>query len=58
MHLYRERLFVDGTGKPYNQPTRQSQETVAIYRALVYDILYGEHYISAELTDYIPDKAE
>ena len=33
---------------------QESEETVSIYRSLVYDILYGEHYISQELTDYIP----
>lgn len=54
MLLYRERLFVDGSGTPHDSPTQESEETVSIYRSLVYDILYGEHYISQELTDYIP----
>lgn len=54
MTLYRERLFVDGAGEPYDEPTEESAETVSIYRSLVYDILYGEHYISGALTDYTP----
>lgn len=56
MLLYRERLFVDGAGMPYAAPPEESAETVSIYRSLVYDILYGEHYIAEELTCYTPER--
>ena len=53
--LYRERLFVDGAGQAHDAPTEESEETVSIYRALVYDMLYGEHFISEALTGYAPE---
>ena len=55
MKLYRERLFVDGAGQAHDAPTEESEETVSIYRALVYDMLYGEHFISEALTGYVPE---
>ncbi|NCE64178.1 LTA synthase family protein [Pseudoflavonifractor sp. 524-17] len=57
MRLYRDRLFVDGQGNAWDAPTDASSETVSLYRALVYDILYGEHYISQALTEYDPQAA-
>ena len=46
---------MDGAGQAHDAPTEESEETVSIYRALVYDMLYGEHFISEALTGYVPE---
>lgn len=47
--LYRSRLFVTGDGTPYEKPPEESEETVGIWRNLVYDILYGRGYVTEKI---------
>ncbi len=47
--LYRQRLFVDGDGVPYQTIPQKAEETMDAYRNLVYDLLYGEGYVSEEM---------
>lgn len=56
MLLYRERLFVAADGTAYEEVPDEASETVSLYRSIVYDILYGQGYISDELTDYGGDE--
>ena len=55
MLLYRERLFVASDGSAWEEPPEEYAPLVATYRALVYDMLYGEGYIAPELTGYTPE---
>lgn len=48
--LYRSRLFVAGDGTPYETPPRESWDTMAVWRDLVYDILYGRGYVAEKVT--------
>ena len=49
MTLYRPRLFVAADGTAYGQPPARCGQTVADYRSIVYDLLYGQQYIAAAL---------
>ncbi len=49
IQLYRSRLFVSGDGTPYEKPPQEAEETVAVWRNLVYDMLYGKGYIEEEI---------
>lgn len=49
MLLYRQRLFVDGEGVPYKTIPQKAEETMDAYQNLVYDLLYGEGYVSDEM---------
>lgn len=40
MHLYRDRLFVDGNGTPRTQLTEADEALLNNYRKLLYDVLY------------------
>ena len=51
MHLYRERLFVTADGTPYHEPTEDCAALVADWKNIVYDMLYGEQYITQSLTE-------
>lgn len=51
MHLYRERLFVAADGSPYHEPTEACAPLVASWKNIVYDMLYGERYITQALTE-------
>ena len=48
--IYRSRLFVAGDGTPYEKPPREAEETVDVWRNLVYDILYGQGYAAEKVT--------
>lgn len=48
--LYRPRLFVAGDGVPYEKPPQEAEETVAVWRNLVYDVLYGKGYVAEKIT--------
>lgn len=48
--LYRPRLFVSGTGAAYEKPPLESEETVSAWRNLVYDMIYGQGYLTERLT--------
>ncbi len=52
--LYRPRLFVSGEGIPYEKPPQDSEETIAVWRNLVYDAVYGQGYITQQLTALSP----
>lgn len=49
--LYRPRLFVSGNGTAYEKPPQQAEETVATWRNLVYDTLYGQGYVTEKITE-------
>ena len=51
MTLYRERLFVAADGTAYHEPPEDCLDVVADWRNIVYDMLYGEQYITEELTE-------
>ena len=57
MSLYRERLFVGADGTAYDQVPPESEETIALYRSIVYDFLYGENYISEAITQISKEKS-
>lgn len=48
--LYRSRLFVAGDGRAYETPPQEREETVALWRNLVYDMLYGQGYVAERVT--------
>ena len=48
--LYRPRLFVSKDGVAYEKPPQEAEETVAVWRNLVYDLLYGRGYAAEKLT--------
>lgn len=48
--IYRSRLFVAGDGTPYEKPPQEAEETVDVWRNLVYDILYGQGYAAEKVT--------
>lgn len=48
--LYRPRLFVAGDGTPYEKPPEEQEEVVAVWRNLVYDMLYGQGYAVERIT--------
>lgn len=52
--LYRSRLFVSGTGVAYEKPPQECEETVAAWRNLVYDTIYGRGYVTEEITSLAP----
>ncbi len=52
--LYRPRLFVGGDGVPYEKTPQEAEETVAVWRNLVYDVLYGKNYATEEITALAP----
>ncbi len=51
MLLYRERLFVTADGTPWHEPTEDCASLVADWKNIVYDMLYGEQYITQALTE-------
>ena len=51
MTLYRERLFVAADGTPSHTPPENCEPLVAAWRNIVYDMLYGEQYITGQLTE-------
>ncbi|OUQ79942.1 LTA synthase family protein [Flavonifractor sp. An10] len=51
MLLYRERLFVAADGSPHHEPTEDCASLVADWKNIVYDMLYGEQYITQALTE-------
>ena len=51
--LYRSRLFVAGDGTPSEKPPQEADETVAAWRNLVYDVLYGQGYVAEKVTGAI-----
>ena len=51
MLLYRERLFVTADGTPWHEPTEDCAALVADWKNIVYDMLYGEQYITQALTE-------
>lgn len=51
MTLYRERLFVATDGTPSHTPPENCEPLVAAWRNIVYDMLYGEQYITGQLTE-------
>ena len=51
MTLYRERLFVAADGTPSHTPPENYEPLVAAWRNIVYDMLYGEQYITGQLTE-------
>lgn len=48
--LYRPRLFVTGDGRAYEKPTPETKERVDTWRNLVYDLLYGQGYVTERIT--------
>lgn len=51
MCLYRERLFVEADGTPWNVPPADCIDLVNTYKIIVYDIVYGEQYVAKALTE-------
>ena len=51
MLLYRERLCVTADGTPWHEPTEDCASLVADWKNIVYDMLYGEQYITQALTE-------
>ena len=51
MTLYRERLFVAADGTPSHTPPENCEPLLAAWRNIVYDMLYGEQYITGQLTE-------
>ena len=51
MLLCRERLFVTAGGTPSHEPTEDCAPLVADWKNIVYDMLYGEQYITRALTE-------
>ena len=51
MTLYRERLFVAADGTPSHTPPENCEPLVAAWRNIVYDMLFGEQYITGQLTE-------
>lgn len=54
--LYRPRLFVAGDGSAYEKPPREYEETVAVWRNLVYDVIYGQGYAAEKVTGVKSEK--
>ncbi|MCI9264950.1 MAG: LTA synthase family protein [Oscillospiraceae bacterium] len=52
--LYRSRLFVAGDGRAYETPPQECGETVAVWRNLIYDLLYGQGYVAPQVTGASP----
>lgn len=50
MLIYRDRFFVDVEGNPSSEIPDKYADVMARYRNIVYDIIYGEHYITEALT--------
>ncbi|MEG2097473.1 MAG: LTA synthase family protein [Pseudoflavonifractor sp.] len=50
MLSYRERLYVSAAGAPYYAPPDEDKKVVDTYRSIVYDMLYGEQYITDQIT--------
>jgi len=51
MLLYRERLFVAADGTPWDAPPADCIDMLKAYKTIIYDIVYGEQYAAAELTE-------
>ncbi len=52
--LYRPRLFVSGEGLAYEKPPKESEETMSVWRNLVYDAIYGHGYVTEKITALSP----
>ncbi len=53
--LYRKRLFVAASGEPSYVPKGEAKAAADAWRTLVYDLLYGEGYLSKEMAQ-LPER--